>query len=336
MSIAGKHREALAVQLGSGKAVLELVVGTESADESDAVRETAARFMRVSIAAAATALDLPSASFDVVLCWSLERFDEPAALLLDVKRVLRARGLVALAARNRAAGGDGLSFLELRALLGAFGDVRIAGQRALHASALHPLRGTAHAVTWYTPVPGPSLPALPEPDAFVALCSAEAGTALPELASLYADPDVRGASDDAIAELAERAAGLAAEVGRARRAFAHLNGGGAAAFEAAELRAERETLRAAVDELGEQLRERDARLAALAAQAAQARAREREAERRVAQYALERMNYEEAMERATIAEAALRDMLGSRSWRMTAPVRRIMNKVRASDGADPV
>ena len=337
MSIAAAHRTALAVQIGSGKAVLELVVGPQPDDGGgDAVREAAARFMRVALDAHAVAIDLPSESFDVVLCWSLERLDDPAAVLRDMKRVLRRRGVAALAVRNRPADGEAMSFLELRALLSVFGDARIAGQRALHASALHPLRGVASAVTWFTPSPCASLPAFAEPDAFVALCGMDGAAALPELSSVYADPRVRGASDDAIAELASHAAELTSEVERARRAFAQRSAAGAAAaFETADLRAQVDTLRAAVDDLGERLRERDVRLTALAADAAQARARERDAERRVAQYALERMNYEEAMERATVAEAALRDMLDSRSWRMTAPVRRMMNRMR-SDGARPV
>jgi len=54
----------------------------------------------------------------------------------------------------------------------------------------------------------------------------------------------------------------------------------------------------------------------------------REGERLIAQLKLERLNYDELAQRAHQAESVLQEVLGSTSWRLTLPARRLMGALR--------
>jgi ubiquinone/menaquinone biosynthesis C-methylase UbiE len=106
-------------------------------------------------------------------------------------------------------------------------------------------------------------------------------------------------------------------------------------LELSAAREEYRQLRDRADELAEAAAKQEAERADLAAaidraheDRANAEEARREGQRLIAQLKLERLNYDELAQRAHQAESLLQDVLGSTSWRLTLPARRLMGTIR--------
>jgi ubiquinone/menaquinone biosynthesis C-methylase UbiE len=106
-------------------------------------------------------------------------------------------------------------------------------------------------------------------------------------------------------------------------------------FELEREREENRQLRNRVAELArvasQQAAERDLVNVAMDKGLAGAEEARRETERLIAQLNLERLNYDELAQRAHQAESLLAEVLGSTSWRVTLPARRLMGALRGRD-----
>ena len=106
-------------------------------------------------------------------------------------------------------------------------------------------------------------------------------------------------------------------------------------FELEREREENRQLRNRVAELArvasQQAAERDLVNVAMDKGLAGAGEARRETERLIAQLNLERLNYDELAQRARQAESLLAEVLGSTSWRVTLPARRLMGALRGRD-----
>jgi SAM-dependent methyltransferase len=214
------HRYALALSLASGKDVLDVasgegygtallatvarsVVGVDI--DAPSVAFAASRYISMNMAfKRGTAIDLPlaDASVDLVVSFeTIEHLAEHERMLGEFKRVLRRNGHTIISSPNKLVYSDArgysnpfhvreLYFNEFRDLLRAFfPESRIFGQRIFAGSAVHPLIGATEA-RWLGPskTSESGITALTDPDYFVALCGAEIGADLPNLASVYLDP----------------------------------------------------------------------------------------------------------------------------------------------------
>jgi GT2 family glycosyltransferase/ubiquinone/menaquinone biosynthesis C-methylase UbiE len=202
------HRYATVLDLVAGKDVLDVacgegygsammagvastVTGIDIADE--AVQHAIATYRQTNLQyrqGSATALDLPDASFDVVVSFeTIEHLAEQEEMLRELRRVLRPSGLLVISSPNRPVYSEEsgehnefhvreLDFNEFDALLKQqFGAIHYLGQRMLMGSVIQPLEGQPESYrAWHLEggamVPGAA--GLSDAVYFLAVCTAQA------------------------------------------------------------------------------------------------------------------------------------------------------------------
>ncbi|MEO7040211.1 MAG: methyltransferase domain-containing protein [Candidatus Elarobacter sp.] len=351
---------------GYGTAALALVarsaVGVDL--DEDSVRHAAARYTAMNLdfrVGDCTQIPAADASFDVVVSFeTIEHLTGQERMLAEIKRVLRPDGRLIISSPNKLIYSDARSyenphhvrelyFHEFRdALRVWFPSVRLFGQRIFAASAVHPLRGPGAATRWLGPstVGEVAMTALPDPEYFLAVCGKVEDDELPDLGSVYLDP-----RDDLLDDV--RSGGLAIQrdeplrlsesaptaIGRVAPAAS----GGAADGEAvaglrAELESVRETERSTDQrlnqtllELAQRTAERDEAVARAASAQDELRAAQeacRDLQRLMAQRQLEKANSDLLARRLVETETLLQEVVHSRSWQMTRPIRVAMMRLR--------
>ncbi len=346
--------------------------------DADVIEHAAARYpdqrnLRFEVGSA-TAIPLPDACVDVVVSFeTLEHLREQDAMLSEIRRVLRAQGVLIISSPNRKVYSDDrdycnefhvkeLYFDELHTLLHRhFPHVRYFGQRMATSSLLLPLGGAASSYEALTLREGKLKQQTVEPARimyFVAICTLDsAGQAMPLQAPSIFFED--GADLYAQRETTLRwASGLDAEMQQVRHDFAALQ----SEFEkrtewALRLNEETEQLRAAHVAHGgaaELAKAREAELTAAISALEHARGT-RETEFAAMISSLEQARLARAAQEAAMADeiaseraknvalaercedlarqcagldAALTEVLTSRAWRMTGPLRRALDGTR--------
>lgn len=336
--------------------------------DENSVRHAAARYTAMNLdfrVGDCTQIPAADGSFDVVVSFeTIEHLTGQERMLAEIKRVLRPDGRLIISSPNKLIYSDARSyenphhvrelyFHEFRdALRVWFPSVRLFGQRIFAASAVHPLRGPGAATRWLGPstVGEAAMTALPDPEYFLAICGKVEGDELPDLGSVYLDPrddlldDVRSgglaiARDEPLrfGGNAQTAIGSVAHASPAG-ASARVDGGRSASAQRDEvdgLRAELESVREnerSVDqrlnqtllELAQRTAERDEAVA----RAASAQEACRDLQRLTAQRQLEKANSDLLARRLVETETLLQEVVHSRSWQMTRPIRVAMTRLR--------
>lgn len=342
---------------GYGTAALALVarsaVGVDLDENS--VRHAAARYTAMNLdfrVGDCTQIPAADGAFDVVVSFeTIEHLTGQERMLAEIKRVLRADGRLIISSPNKLIYSDARSyenphhvrelyFHEFRdALRVWFPSVRLFGQRIFAASAVHPLRGPGAATRWLGPstVGEAAMTALPDPEYFLAICGKVEGDELPDLGSVYLDP-----RDDLLDDV--RSGGLAI----ARDEPVRLSGnaqtaiGSVASGELAALRVEIESVREnernldqrlnqTLLELTQRTAERDEAVARASSAQEEARIAQetcRDLQRLTAQRQLEKANSDLLARRLVETETLLQEVVHSRSWQMTRPIRVAMTRLR--------
>ncbi len=365
---AGKRILDIACGEGYGSALLarsaQHVVGVDA--NADAVEHARRSYYYANlrfVTGSCTEIPLGDASVDVVASFeTIEHVDEHEKMLDELRRVLVPGGTLILSSPNRLIASDlsgfrnaydvrELYFAELRDLLARrFRHVTVYGQRLGASSIVHPLSGAASEdAAWYNggfDAVGSGLPVLGNPVYFVAICSDEQVAC--DLSSAYLDP-----ADDLIERIEAELTALRGQVAAIGAAPAPLalprpdesdrSAAGGENARVAELETrlaeEAESLRSANEELQRvraALGEERTRSARLVLQLAELRAahgatseREPHAETGELQSLREHLAAcTAALQRAQADSRTLREVLSSRSWKLTTPLRRAASLLR--------
>jgi len=216
------HRYALALELakdcdvldiasgeGYGSAYLAMsarsVVGVDIDEQS--IHFAASRYTAMNLTfrvGSATAIPIDDASIDTIVSFeTIEHLTEHERMFAEFKRVLRPAGRIIISSPNKAIYSDArgytnpyhvreLYFDQFRDVLRVhFPDVRLFGHRIFAGSAVYHLGESTAPTRWLgtSPTTQAGMPALPDPEYYIAVCGNGNHELLPDLSSVFLDPN---------------------------------------------------------------------------------------------------------------------------------------------------